>query len=98
MEDNIDVVSEIVEPNFKSGEKNGKPWVIHKILTNSGKHANIFGEVKPGDTVKLTYNEQYKSWNAAPLRKADVQQNEVIAKLSLMDKKLDEIINNLNGN
>lgn len=81
MED-IDIVKEVTHPRFKTGvSKTGKEWVMHKISLNSGKTANCFDDVTPGDTVKLTYNEEYKTYTAAKPRKSDGQHDEVVALL-----------------
>lgn len=92
-ETNLDVVKEIVEPRFRSGvsQKTGKEWYIHRISLNSGKVAQTFDDVEPGDTVKMTYNEEYKSWNAAKPRKADTQHEEIMDALKKLYAKLLEI-------
>lgn len=93
-QEDLDIVKELVEKNFKSGtsQKTGKPWVLHKYLSNSGKEFSSFDELEPGDTVKLTQNEY--GWNGARPRKADTQHDEVMAGIkkiiSLLEKSGDE--------
>lgn len=79
----LDIVKEVIDPKFRSGvsQKTGKEWVIRKISLNSGKEAQTFDEVEAGDTVKMTYNEEYKSWNAAKPRKTDTQHDDVMKAL-----------------
>jgi len=93
VDDNLDIVKEILELRFKTGvsSKTGKEWAIHRILTNSGKTCNTFDDVEPGDTVKLTYNDEYKSWNATKPRKADNQHDEIMKALRELYKLLKEI-------
>lgn len=79
--DELEVVKEIVEKNFKSGETNGKKWALHKYRTNTDKVFTSFDELEEGDTVKLTYNDEYKNWQGGKLRKADTQHDEVMKAL-----------------
>lgn len=94
MDNTTGIVKEVVERNFKSGisPKNNKPWAMHKISLNDGRYATIFGDVEPGDTVKLEYNEQYKSWQASVPRKSDEQHDKVMNKLDSIEKKVDALI------
>lgn len=92
MNDKTEVVKEITERDFRTGvsSKTNKPWAMHKAVTNQGTSFTTFDDVEPGDTVKLTYNEEYKNWNGAKPRKADMV-NDAIS------EKLDRILEILEG-
>ncbi len=57
-------VAKIVDSEFRSGEKNGKRWVIRKIELEDGTTATGFDDVEPGDEVEVSKNDyglQYKA-------------------------------------
>ncbi len=92
MEDDLDIVAEVLQKNFKSGTsaKTNKPWAIHKYRTNSDKEFTSFDDLEPGDTVKLTQNEY--GWNGGRIRKADTQHDEVMKALREIYKQNTEIL------
>jgi hypothetical protein len=56
-------IDRIINPNYKTGETNGKAWVMMRVQVGD-KEANIFPPAAVGDSVTLTYNEKYKDWTA----------------------------------
>lgn len=78
-----EAVREVVELNFKTGvsAKTGKPWAMHRYVTNSGKEFTSFDDLQIGDAVKLTYSDEYKNWNGGRIRKQDIENDAIHAKL-----------------
>lgn len=94
----MDKVTEIIDPSFRSGTgKTGKPWVMMKIRTESGKEASGFAPLAIGDPVILKYNEQYKNYNAELATEGKVQNMKQSELLEGIDKKLDRILTLLDG-
>lgn len=82
-------VAHILNANLKSGtSKTGKPWTLMQIQTDDGKTATIFAPIKEGDEVTLTYNDQYKNYNAEKVTAASKYKAET-------DDKLDTILRSL---
>lgn len=83
-------ISQVLDANFKSGvsQKTNKPWTLMQIQTDDGKTATIFAPAKVGDEVKLTYNDQYKNYNAEKVTAASQYK-------AAADDKLDTILRSL---
>lgn len=94
----MDKVTEIIDPSFRSGTgKTGKPWVMMKIRTESGKEASGFAPLAIGDSVLLKYNDQYKNWSAELATASKVDNMKKDELLEGIDKKLDRILVLLDG-
>lgn len=83
-------IAQVLDANFKSGvsQKTNKPWTLMQIQTDDGKTATIFAPAKEGDEVKLTYNDQYKNYNAEKVTAASKYK-------AASDDKLDTILRSL---
>lgn len=61
-------IDKVLDPNFKTGETNGKPWVLMQVLVGDNV-ATIFAPAAEGDEVTLTFDPKYKSYKAQKVGK-----------------------------
>lgn len=90
-------VTEILDPEFRSGTGKKGRWVLVKIQAGD-KVATGFGPVMVGDEVDLTYNPEYKNYGFRvlhPQEIPDVDVNDDMkspTQLDRIEKKLDELL------
>lgn len=92
-------VTQIVNANKKSGEKNGKAWKIMSIEVEDGDKvvvADTFDNVEVGSEVRLQYDAEYKSYKAFASRGGGSSEGmaKVMAKLDAIEKKIDALLGN----
>lgn len=70
----IEKVQVINNPAFKTGiGKNGKPWTMAQITTDKNNLASVFMPIEVGDSVEMTWNDQYGNWSAKRVNAAAAQ-------------------------
>lgn len=85
-------VTGVVNESKRSGEKNGKHWNIMTVEVDSEGTtivADSFDKLQVGSEVLLTYNDEYKQYNA---KLASGNSGKTFDKLVEIETKIDKII------
>lgn len=69
---NIEKVAAINNPAYKTGMgKNGKEWTLAQVTTDKNNVTTVFMPIGIGDSVELTWNDQYGNYSATKVNKQD---------------------------
>lgn len=85
-------VTGVVNESKRQGEKNGKRWNIMTVEVDSDGTtivADSFDKLQVGSEVLLTYNEEYKSYNA---KLAGGNTGKTYDKLVDIEAKIDKVL------